>query len=208
VYHDAVLALLLAVSLAAAPVERVLAVVNGVPVLETDVELAEIGDLAPRAAGEDDAAYERAVVETLIDLELRWQDLKAAGIPDRTEVDIDGAWHAVAERVGGEAALRASLATAGLDEPTLRYLLYRVEVVKAYVNTRFAPFVRPTEAEVEEAWKERFAPQLRARGEPAPNLAAVHDKIVAILREEKLLAEIQRWTEDLARRAEIVRYLG
>jgi hypothetical protein len=200
------LALVLAAILAAVPVEKVVAVVNGVPVLATDVELAQIAGLVPAHADEDAAGHERVVVDALIDLELRWQDLRAASITERTEVDVDAAWERVAERAGGEGALTQRLEAAGLSPAALRFLLRRASVVQAYVAERFEPFVRPTEAEIESAWKERLAPELRASGRPVPELDAVRDRVEVLVREEKLLAEIDRWTSELARRAEIVRY--
>lgn len=202
------LVLLLLVAQALVSVERVDAVVNGVPILASDVELAEAARLVPRQEGEDDDAYRRAVVEALIDLELRWQDLTAAAIAERTPVDLDAAWTRAAARAGGEEALRARLRATGLDEAALRNLLRHAAVVEAYAASRFAPFSHPTEAEIAAAWRGRFVPQLRAEGKPVPDLAAVRDRVVAVLTEEKLLAEVDRWTADLAQRADIVRYLG
>lgn len=205
-YHAGVLALLLTGLLAATPVERVVAVVNGVPVLATDVELARVAGLVPPRPDEDAAAHASAVVDALVDLELRWQDLRAAAITDRLQVDDDALWRAVTERAGGDAALAERLAAAGLPPEALRFLLRRAAAVQAYVSERFAPFARPTESELESYWEERLVPELRAAGEPVPELEAVRDRVETLVSEEKLLAEVERWTAELARRAEVVRY--
>lgn len=203
------LTLLLPVLLAAAvEVERVLALVNNVPVLASDVELAEVGALVPREPAESDAGYDRAVLEALVDLELRWQDLQAAGIAARTQVDLDAAWRATVERAGGEEALRDKLAKIGFNEGPLRELVRRAAVVQSYVASRFGPFVRPTSQEVETFWQQELVPQLKSEGKAAPPLADVRPKVEALLRERKLAAEIDRWTAELAKRAEIVRYLA
>jgi hypothetical protein len=208
VYHDAVLTLLFPVLLAATvEVERVLALVNNVPVLASDVQLAEVGSLVPREQGESDAAYARAVLEALVDLELRWQDLQAAGITSRAQVDLDAAWRTTVDRAGGEEALREKLAQIGFNEGPLRELVRRAAVVQSYVASRFGPFVRPTGQEVETFWQRELTPQLQAEGKPVPPLAEVRPKVEALLRERKLSAEIDRWTAELAKRAEIVRYL-
>jgi hypothetical protein len=201
-----VLALLLPVLLAV-EVERVLAVVNGVPILASDAELAEASQLIPRQPGEGDVAYRAAVVEALIELELRWQDLEAAALTSRVQVDLDAAWAATVKRAGGADALRDRLAALGLPEAALRTLVRRAAVVEAYVATRFAPFVRSSAAEVEKAWSEELAPQLRAAGKSVPDFAAVRDQVEALLRERKLGDEVERWTAELTKRAEIVRYL-
>ncbi len=200
--------LLLPLLLASAvEVERVLAVVNGVPVLASDAELAEVAGLVPRQAGESDADYRKAVIEALVDLELRWQDLVAAGITARSPADADAAWRTTVQRSGGEEELQRRLAAIGLGERELKELVRRAAVVQGYVATRFAPFARPNPREVETAWEKELAPELVKAGKPVPPLAEVRGEVEALLRERKLSGEIDRWTADLAKRAEIVRYV-
>jgi hypothetical protein len=202
-----VLALLFPVLLAAAvEVERVLALVNGVPILQTDADLAEITALVPHQESESEADYRKALVAALVDLELRWQDLEASAIAPRVAVDLDAAWRGVVTRVGGEEELQRRLARIGLDEPAVRGLLRRAAVVEAYVATRFGPFVRPSAQEVEKAWQEELAPKLKTAGARVPQLSEVRPQVEALLRERKLTSEVQRWTSELAKRAEIVVY--
>jgi hypothetical protein len=189
-------------------VERVLAVVNGVPVLASDAELAEVAALVPRASAESDDAYRRAVVEALVQLELRWQDLETAGIAARVKADLDSAWRATVQRAGGEATLDRRLADLDLGEAPLRELVRRAAVVQAYVASRFGTFVRPTAQEIDSAWKKELVPELEKAGKPVPPLAEVRGEVEALLRERKLSAEVDRWTADLAKRAEVVRFAG
>ena len=188
-------------------VERVLALVNGAPVLDSDLQLAEVAQLVPRADGEGDADYRHTVVEALIALELRWQDLEAAALPQRVPVDLDAAWASVLRRVGGEQALHEQLTARGLPEETLRELVRRGAIVEAYVATRFGPFSRPSPQEVEDTWSSELAPRYKADGRPVPDLAAVRSEVEALVRERKLDAEVQRWTAELEQRATVVRYL-
>lgn len=188
-------------------VERVLATVNAVPVLATDVELAELAGVVPRQPGESDAAYRRAVMEALVALELRWQDLSAAGVVQRTAVDLDAAWRVVADRAGGAEALDARLAAAGLDRALLGELVRRAAVVEAYVSRRFMPFVRPTQEEIAQAYQAEVVAPARAAGQGVPELEAVRATLEALLKERKLAAEIDRWTAELEGRAEVTRYV-
>jgi len=202
-----VLALLFPVLLTAAvEVERVLALVNGVPVLVSDVDLAEVAALVPRQPGESEDDYRRAVVEALVDLELRWQDLEAAAIAPRIPVDLDAAWRKAVSGVGDEGELHRRLEGIGLSEGALRDLLRRAAVVEAYVASRFGPFVRPNAQEVDKIWHDELIPKLKAAGQPIPELSQVRGEVEALLRERKLTAEVERWTADLAKRAEIIRY--
>lgn len=202
------LALVLPLVLASAvEVERVLAVVNGVPILASDAELAQVAGLVPRQAGESDGDYRSVVIEALVSLELRWQDLAAAGVTARPPADADAAWRATVQRTGGEDELHRRLEAIGLGERELRDLVRRAAVVQAYVATRFAPFARPSQREVEAAWQKELAPQLEKAGKPVPPLAEVRGEVETLLRERKLTGEVERWTADLAKRAEIVRYV-
>jgi hypothetical protein len=207
VYHATVLSLLLAAFLAsAAEIERVMALVDGVPVLLSDVQLCEAGGLVPRGEGEDDASYRASVVEALIALELRWQDLASAGAVERVAVDLDAAWRKIEKRAGGGEVLRQRLAGLGLAEPTLRELVRRAATVEAYAARRFAPFLRVTAEEVETVWQRRLASELAAQGVTAPSLDEVREQVEALIREEKLATEIERWTRELASRHQVVRY--
>lgn len=201
------LGLVLALALSSAvEVERVMALVNGVPVLASDVELAEVAQLVPRGDGEGEVEYRRAVLDALIALQLRWQDLEAAALTERVQVDLAAAWGSVVTRAGGEEPLRTRLDAIGLPPETLRDLVRRAAIVEAYVATRFGPFARPTPREVEDAWKEELAPDLAASGKPVPDLAAVRAEVEALVRERKLDAEVRRWTAELETRASVVRY--
>lgn len=187
-------------------VERVHAVVNGVPILSSDSELAELAELVPRQTGESDHDYRRTVVEALIALQLRWQDLESAGATTRISADLEGVWAAVVSRTGGAEKLRARLAEIGLTEADLRDLVRRAAIIQAYVGTRFVPFVRVTGEEIERVWKNELVPQLVAAGKPVPELKQVREQVEALLRERKLSAEVDRWTEDLEKRSEVVRF--
>jgi hypothetical protein len=203
-----VLALVLAAVLAApVEVERVLALVGNTPVLASDAELAELAQLVPREAGESDESYRRAVVDALIALELRWQDLASAGMTTRVQADVDGAWAAVTKRAGGEDALRARLTASGLGEAELRTLVGRAAVVQAYALNRFAPFARPTADEVETLYRQEVVRSLERDGQPVPPLDEVRASLEAILRERKLDAEVERWTGELAARTQVLRYV-
>jgi len=192
---------------AAVEVERVFALVNSVPILTSDVDLAEVAGLVPRQDGESEDDYERAVVTALIELELRWQDLQAAAIVQSTSADVDAAWQAVVRRAGGEEELGRRLHALGLGQMALRGMVRKAAVVEAYVARRFAPFVRPSAEEIEKTWREELAPKLHADGKAVPPLANVREQVEAIVRERKLTDEVQRWTSELAKRAEVVRYL-
>ncbi len=197
---------LAALLLAQVEIERVIATVNGTPILASDVELVELAGLVPRAAGEDDAAHRRAVEEALIALALRWQDLDRTGLAARVKPNLEAAWATVVTRAGGEESLARKLDAAGLPESLLREIVRRLATVEAYATERFGPFVRPTLQEVEAAYANELLPALTAGAGSPPPLEEVRAQLELLVRERKLVAEIDRWTAELAARARIQRY--
>jgi hypothetical protein len=202
-----VLTLLLAGLLATSvEVERVLAVVNDAAILTSDLQLAEVAGLVPREKGETEKAYDEAVLEALIDLDLRWQDLESAGIAQRVEADVDGAWARAVKSAGGEDELDRRLKAIGMPEIALRRLIRRAAIVQVYVSTHFAPFVRPTADEIKAVYDGELVPAARKAGEPVPGLEAVRSQVEEIVRQRKLLAEVDRWTSELAVKGRVTRY--
>lgn len=195
-----------ALAAAAEEVERVLALVNGVPILSSDVQLARLAALVPRQPQEEEAAYRVAVLEALIALELRYQDLVQAHWQERLAVDMERAWAKVLGAAGGEVALREKLAEEGLAWASLEQLVRRAALVEAYVDRRFAHSLRVGEEELEQAYQHDFLPHWPASQGPPPALAAVRDVLAQLLNERKLAAQVDAWTQELARRGEVVRY--
>lgn len=190
----------------AVEVERVLALVNGVPILASDVELASIAGIVPRLPQEDEARYRKAVLEALIALELRYQDLAEARLQTRVSYDWRAAWQRVVTQAGGEEELQRKLQEAGLSEEELARLVRRAALVEAYVAKWFAPSLRVTQEELEAYFQQEFLPRWPSGQGPPPSLSQVRSQVEALVREKKLLEQVQRWTEELARRGEVVRY--
>lgn len=184
-------------------VEQVLALVNGVPILSSDVELAVIANLVPRVPGEGEKEYYNAVVEAFIALELRYQDLQAAHLEQRLVVDWDAAWNKVIRQAGGEVELSRRLAAAGLSRESLMQLIRRAALVEAYVAQRFASSLRVSQEEIQSAYEVAFPEEGSSN---RPPLAEVRPQLERLVREKKLREAVSRWTEELAQRGEVLRY--
>lgn len=186
--------------------ERVLALVNGVPILASDLELATLAGLVPRLPEEDDASFQKAVLEALIALELRYQDLAEARLEKRVTYDWEAAWKRVVAQAGGEEELQRKLAAAGFSQGELVRLVQRAALVEAYVARWFAPAVRVSQEELEAYFREEFLPRWPQGQGPSPSLEQVRSQLEALVKEKKLTQEVARWTQELAGRSEVIRY--
>jgi hypothetical protein len=173
----------LAGAAAAEPIERILAVVDGAPILLSEVR----GYTLIRGVSTE------AAVEALIDEQLMLRE--AGRLPESapTPQQAEAAFAELAARLD-EAARQA------LDEGLLRRLSSRQATILRYVALRFQPQVRVTEDELREAWEREYRPQ------PSP---PAFDEVRAALAERlerrALDARIEAWVAEL-REAASVRY--
>jgi len=176
-FELAAVLLLLATSGRAGVVERILAVVDGRPVLLSEVAVFE------RVRGET----QRQALEGLIDEQLMYRE--AARLPQASLT--------AEEEQRAFASLRAQLPSASADEEEqLRRLSRRQAAILKYVGFRFRPQVRVSEEAV------RAAYEAEGRGEEG-SFEEAAPAIRARLAEEDLSRRIEGWVKELRKVAEI-----
>jgi hypothetical protein len=160
-----------------AVVERILAVVDGRPVLLSEVALFE------KVSGED---VGRAL-DGLIDEQLMYRE--AARLPQAavSPEEERRALESLRQRVPGQTAD---------EEKQLRRLARRQTAILKYVEFRFRPQVRVTEEELREAYEAEARPGGPSLPEAAPRLRAR-------LADEDLSRRIEAWVKSLREAAEI-----
>jgi hypothetical protein len=165
-------------------VERIVAVVDERPVLQSDVRALQ----AVRGLGEE-AAREAAIDERLMHVE-------AVRLP-QAEVTREEEDQAVARLLETRPALHDSV-----PEPDLRRLVHRQAAILKYVEFRFRPQLGVGDDEVRKAWEEEQA------GRPAgPAFEDEQEELRARLERRALDERIEAWVRELRARAD-VRYVG
>jgi hypothetical protein len=164
-------------------IERVVAVVDGRPLLLSDVQaLQTVRGLA------EGPALEAAIDERLMFVE-------ASRLP-QADFSPDEEERALALLLETRPALRGAV-----PEPDLRRLLRRQLAILKYVEFRFRPQVRVSDDEVRRAWEEAQA------GSPeGPALEDEQEAIRGRLERQALDERIETWVAGLRNRAE-VRYV-
>jgi hypothetical protein len=175
---DLLLALLLgAVSARAGVVERILAVVDGRPVLLSDVTV------FARVRGQE----ERAALDGLIDEQLMYRE--AVRLPQ-------AAVSAEEEERALASLLARHPASGPAEEEQLRRLARREAAILKYVEFRFRPQVRVTEEAVRAAYDAAARPGGPAFEDAAP---AIRERLAA----EDLSRRIEEWVKELRQAAQI-----
>ena len=173
-------AVLLAAPAGADVVERILAVLDGQPVLASDVRVLEV----VRGLGPADA------LEATLDERLMFRE---AGRVPQAAVSAEEEERTLARLLEERSDLRTAVA-----EPELRRLVRRQASIVKYVDFRFRPQVRVTPEEVKKAYDAEYAGK-----EEAPAFAAVSPAIEEKLARQALDERVEAWVKELRAAAEI-----
>jgi SurA N-terminal domain len=196
----------LAVAIASAQefVDRVVASVNGNPVLWSDVEDEVRLDalLDGRPASEVTPAQRNAALDRLVDNELLAQQVGAANSDENApaqqeEVDREvrdlRAERNASDTTDWDRLLKQNAVT----EQDLRAKLLRQVQLLQFVNMRFRPGTQVSEAEIERFYNDVFVPEMKKRGAPVSSLASVQESIEKILIEQKVNAALDQYLQVL-----------
>lgn len=187
--------------------DRILAVVDDDPILLSDLRrVVDLGLVEPRD-GEDDEAFRRRVLEGMVEQRLRYHEVARYGF-EQVPLDlVERQVAALEERWGGAEALDARLETLAMSRSALRQLLARQVEIMTYVEELLGARVFVGLEEIETYYEQELVPAMEARGEEPPPVAAVREQIREVLRQRQLNEELEKWTEELRREADVVVHL-
>jgi hypothetical protein len=186
--------------------DRVMAVVDEDPILTSDLDRAiVVGQLQP-SPGETEKAFRRHVLDDLIAQRLRFHEIDRFGLEQVPVDQIEKQVTQMRARFKDDATFHKELAAVGLDEAALRQMMARQLEVLAFVDERLGPQVFVGLDEIATYYKTVLTPPLQKQHLPVPPLDDVRDQIRNVLRQQRLTDEIDRWTEELRHKANIVDY--
>ncbi len=160
-------------------VERVLAVVDGAPILQSEVRLFE------RLRG----VAREAALAAVVDERLMYQEATRLTRTALTAEQEDAAYRSL---------LATSPLAVALPEPDLRRLARRQAVILRYVDFRFRPQVRVTDEELRRAFDEQ------AGGSSAPaDFESAAGALREALERRQLDERIEAWVADLRAAADV-----
>ena len=193
--------------------DRILAVVDEDPILQSDVDRAiGLGLVTPQTDVEGQPteapeAFERRVLERLIEQRLRFHTVESFGFEELPEEAVDAELEILRRQFGSPEELEGKLRAVGLGEAGLRQLLARQLKVLTYIEERLGPRIFIRREEVQAYYQEVLVPELTAAGSEVPALDDVRETIRRVLREQRLNQEIATWTTELRSRANVELFL-
>jgi len=190
-------------------VDRIAAVVGDDIILDSEIrKLAAVGYLE-RKAGESDAAYrDRTLDQRIVDL-LREKQLRRSSGFDPKPEEVEARVVALEERLARDRGVSAAaaLAAAGTTREELASWVRRGLALDSFVKERLTPGLKVTEADLRAYYDTTFRDAAKKRGlVDLPPFDDVREEIREVVREVRLNAEIERWTEQLRSETRILTY--
>ena len=183
---------------AAAPAEiidRILAVVDGAIIMQSDVAVAVRLSMVPAAPGADPIP---AALDALIERRLILEEVDRYAPPDPADADIDRRVSEIRTRTG--ARFDTVLLESGLSVEQLRRQVRDDLRIESYLQQRFGA-MQPSDDEIAQYYREHQAAFTRD-GTVAP-LDAVRERVRAALVADRRSATIRDWITGLRRRANV-----
>jgi len=197
----------LVLPLAAEIVDRIAATVEDVAIPESAVRRAMVlSALSPRP-GESREAFRARVLDALIDQRLQYQEALRFGPPAPDAAEIVAALKRLQERLAAEGKdPAAEFAAAGITPEELRAAVERQLVVTRYLRERFRPIAFADEERAREEYEERYVPERRAAGLPAPPFEQVSEEMRARSQQRVFEEEVAKWMKELRENARVAIY--
>lgn len=188
-------------------IDRVVAVIDEDPILASDLDRVVALRLYERREGEGEAAFRRRVLDLMIEDRLRFHELDRFGF-DQVPVDeIERQVERIRQRFASPEELPRQLAALDMTIESLRQLVTRQLLVLNYVEERLGPRVFVTPEDIQAYHEKTLAPEAARHGQAPPPLDQVTEQIRELLRQQKLNQEIDNWTEELRREADVANLL-
>jgi len=176
-------------------IDRILAVVDGAIILQSDAQLAMRFGLVPSAGGPDPTS---AVLDRLIERQLILAEVARYAPPDPAEAEIDRHLSDIRARAGAE--FDTILLAGGIGIDHLRRDVRDDLRIEAYLQQRFGA-IQPTEDEILQYYRDHPA-SFSQNGVVRPFNDA-HDVARAALIADRRGATIRDWLAGLRRRANV-----
>lgn len=193
------LLVLLAASVRAEIIDRILATVGSTLILQTDaIAAVRLGfvEVPPRHPDPLQWALDRLVERRLMLIEV-----ERYGPPEPSLADIDARMAQIDAAIGSGERLDAILREAGLSAGQLRVWVRDELRLEAYLRQRFGATFSPTEDELVRHYRDHAA-EFTVAGRLLP-FAEARDRIRAAVIEQRRAAAIREWLASLRRRTEV-----
>lgn len=187
-------------------IDRIVATVNGQPILlsdwEVEMRFEALLDRKPLPLVTDEA---RGALDRLIDQELLREQYKTYRLTEPSAGDVDQRVADLRRQIGGadDAAFRSQLAQYGLSQSEFRERVENQAAMLRFIDIRLRPSVHVDRRSIENYYYETLVPELKSKGQKPASLAEVSPQIEEILSQERVNVLTADWLKDLRQQSKI-----
>lgn len=186
--------------------DRVMAVVDEDPILASELERVIVLGLVQPREGESNEAFRRRVLDALVEERLRFHEIDRYGFEQVPVDQVEKEMAAIRGRFPSDEAYRKALRDLGMTQQALRQLVARQLMVLTHVDEQLGPRVFVSLDDITAYYRNVLTPEMQKQGAEVPPIEDVRDQIRAVLKEQRLNQELDKWTEELRRAADIQVY--
>ena len=187
--------------------DRLVAIVNNTPILQSDWEMALRCEamMAGRKPESLTEGEQRDVFNRLVDQELIREQMRGFSVTPVTDGDVDARIAQFREEfhAKSDADWKALLDSGGVTEADVRAKVRSQLEVLRFLDARMRPLVRVEFRSIRDYYRDHYVPELQKQGvQPAP-LVDVSDKIREIITQQRMDEQITAWLQTLRDGADI-----
>lgn len=188
-------------------IDRIVATVNGQPILQSDWDMAlrceAFLDQRPLQFTPEAA---RGSLERLVDQELLRQQIRTFRLKAVSESDLRSRIQEIRKQVpdaASDAGWQAALSRYGITESELdERITDQLEILR-FVDVRLRPTVQVDRRSVEEYYRDKLLPQLKQKGEKEVPLVEVSPQIEEVLSQQAMDSLLTELLRDLRQQSDI-----
>jgi hypothetical protein len=184
-------------------IDRLLAAVNGKVVTEGDLRLARNLNVLVGFGRTTPLGSRAEEIDQLINRELLRQELGHFPLQPEDQSNANQRLEELKQGYAEIGGITYVLRGLGLQESEIEAYLELQVAMMRFIDLRFRPFVSVTPAEIEEYYKTRLEPELRASGARVAPLEGVSNQIESLLVDSKVSRMIDEWIQTLRQHSEI-----
>jgi len=183
--------------------DRIVAVVDEDPIYLSDVERALVLGLYPEEGDETPIERRRRVLDRLIELRLRQHQVDRYRLSPLPPERLERLFQQLRSGFNSPESFALVLDRGGLDEQAVRQILLGRLRVEQYIDERLLPRVFVDLDDIRAYYDGELTVELAQRDLEPPPIEEVREQIRDLLREKRLNAEFNSWTEELRQAADI-----
>lgn len=190
-------------------IDRIIAIVNGKLILQSDVqqEARMEAFLSAQQPSQFTSSDLQETVQRMIDRQLVHEQMRSIRTVEPNSQAVERRLKQLRDSLGkpveSDAGWQAAIAAAGLTEQEIReHFADEVQTMR-FLEARLRPQIQVDAASIETYYREKFLPELEKSGEKPVPLSDVSRKIRDILTEQKLDASLSVWLKSLRAQSEV-----